>query len=342
MNQYWILILITCVFRSYFLIRYKLFVNAIHMRVTHLNGIRALESALRNGSFRAAADELGVTTAAVGQQIRTLENYLGTRLFERTAAGARPSSSARAIAPRLSASLATIEDVVNQLKQRPPENRLALTLPSSFAENWFSERLPEFYRLNSEIDLRLDASNRMVDLLAEDFDFAIRYSSPGPESYDEVELFGDFVVPVCTPEFAKRYRISKQQRSLAGVPLIHLGERTPDPDWADWASWGAAFDFDTQTLTHGIRLNEYNSGIQTAIQGQGLVLCGIAEAFRAIQEGLLTTPFGARLNCPGGYRYRLVSVSGRARSGLHYRFRIWMGQTAARFRGEVAEYISRS
>ena len=103
-------------------------------------------------------------------------------------------------------------------------------MPSSFAENWFAGRLPDFYRLNSEIDLRLDASNRMVDLHAEDFDFAIRYSQPSPETYEEKQLFGDCVLPMCTPEFAERYRLSNKQKSLEGVPLIHLGGRRLTPN----------------------------------------------------------------------------------------------------------------
>ena len=300
------------------------------MRVTHLNGLKALEATLRTGSFRAAADELGVTTAAVGQQIRTLENFLGVKLFLRTSSGVQPTDPAR-----------RIEDVINQLKYHQPKNRLAITLPSSFAENWFAGRLPDFYRLNSEIDLRLDASNRMVDLLTEDFDFAIRYSQPAPEIYDEIQLFGDFVLPVCTPEFAKQYRLSGKQRSLEGVPLIHLVERTPDPQWVDWIGWGKAFDFQQDSLQAGIRLTEFNSGIQIAIRGQGLVLCGIIEAYNAIREGILVTPFGPGQNCPTGYQYRLVSVHGRELSKLQRQFHTWMTETAKKFRSEVTELVSK-
>ena len=245
------------------------------MRVTHLNGLKALEAALRTGSFRATADELGVTPAAVGQQIRTLENFLGCKLFLRTRTGVQPTDHALGIERKLTASFSTIEDVISQLKYRPPKNRLAVTLPSSFAENWFAGRLPDFYRLNSEIDLRLDASNRMVDLITEDFDFAIRYSQPRPEIYDEEQLFGDFVLPVCTPEFANQYRLSNKQKSLEGIPLIHLDERTPDPLWADWMTWGEAFGYQQDTLRAGMRLTEFNSGVQTAIRGQGLVLLSL-------------------------------------------------------------------
>ena len=310
------------------------------MRVTHLNGLKALEVTLRTGSFRTAADELGVTTAAVGQQIRTLENFLGCKLFLRTSTGAQPTDLAIGIERKLTASFSTIEDVISQLKYRPPKNRLAVTLPSSFAENWFAGRLPDFYRLNSEIDLRLDASNRMVDLLTEDFDFAIRYCQPSSEIYEEEQLFGDFVLPVCTPEFANRYRLSNKKKSLEGVPLIHLGERTPDHQWADWMTWGEAFDFQMDTLQAGILLTEFNSGIQTAIRGQGLVLCGITEAYNALKEGILVTPFGPRLNCPTSYQYRLVSVHGRKLSKLQDQIQSWVVEIANEFRSEVNEYFS--
>ena len=310
------------------------------MRVTHLNGLRALEATLRTGGFRAAADELGVTTAAVGQQIRTLENFLGTTLFLRTSSGVQPTEHARRIELKLTASFTSIEDVINQLKYRQPRNRLAVTLPSSFAENWFADRLPDFYKLNSEIDLRLDASNRMVDLLTEEFDFAIRYSPPPQEIYDEEQLFSDFVLPVCTPEFAKQYRLLNGQKSLEGVPLIHLDERTPDPQWADWMKWGEAFGFQQDTLRTGMRLTEFNSGIQAAIRGQSLVLCGITEAYNSIKEGILVAPFGPKLNCPTSYQYRLVSVHGRELSELQGQFQSWVIKIASEFRSEVNEFVS--
>lgn len=310
------------------------------MRIAHLNGLRAFEATLRTGSFRAAADELGVTTAAVGQQIRTLEGFLGRKLFLRTSTGVQPTDNAQGVEQKLTSSFSTIEDVISQLKDHPSKNRLSITLPSSFAENWFADRLSDFYKLNSEIDLRLDASNRMVDLITEDFDFAIRYSKPSPETYDEVILFGDFVIPVCTSEFANQYRLSNRRNTLEGVPLIHLDERTPDPQWADWSIWGKTFGFEQDSLQEGIRLTQFNSGIQTAIRGQGLVLCGIIEAYNAVKTGILVLPFGSKLSCPTSYKYRLVSVRGRKLSNLQMQFQNWIADTAKEFHAELSESFS--
>lgn len=310
------------------------------MRVTHLNNLRALEATLRTGSFRAAAEELGVTPAAVGQQVRGLENYLGRKLLLRSATGVTATEPARRVEHRLTASLLAIEEIIGLLKYRQPGNRVAITLPSSFAENWFTGRLAAFYRLNSEIDLRLDASNRMVDLLTEDFDFAIRFSEPSQTDYDESNLFGDYVLPVCTPEFAARYRLSENSRSLRGIPLIHLGIRTPDPDWADWTGWGGTFGFDGEGLQDGIRLTEFNSGLRTAIGGQGLVLCGVVEAYDAISDGTLVAPFGVQRCCPVGYRYRLVAVRGRQLSPLQLQFRDWIIASATEFRRQLNDFLS--
>ncbi len=309
------------------------------MKVAHLNALRALEVTLRKGSFRAAADELSVTTAAIGQQIRTLEDFLGRKLFLRTNTGAQPTDHALSVQQKLTTSFSTIEDIINQLKIRQSKNRLAITLPSSFAENWFTDRLPDFYKLNSEIDLRLDASNRMVDLLTEDFDFAIRYSRPSPESYEETILFGDHVIPVCTPEFANQHQLSRDLKSLEGVPLIHLGERTPDPEWADWIKWGEAFGFELDSLRDGVHLTQFNSGIQTAIRGQGLVLCGVVEAYNSIKEGLLVYPFGPELCYRTSYQYRLLSVHGRVLSKLQVQFHKWVADTAMEFQAELTDFF---
>ena len=312
------------------------------MRVTHLNNLRALEATLRTGSFRAAAEELGVTPAAVGQQVRGLENYLGRQLLLRSPTGVTPTETALRVGHRLTSSFLALEEIIGLLKYRQPGNRVAITLPSSFAENWFTRRLAAFYRLNSEIDLRLDASNRMVDLVTEDFDFAIRYSAPSRGTYREETLFGDRVLPVCTPGFAVRHGLSEETVSLRGIPLVHLGARTPDPGWADWATWGETFGFDGNELRDGIRLTEFSSGLQTAIGGQALVLCGIVEAYAAIEDGSLVAPLGVERNCPAGYHYRLVSVRGRDLSPLQGQFRDWIIATAAEFIEQLSEFFSPS
>ena len=81
------------------------------MRTSHLGALRALEAALRTGSFRSAADDLGVTTAAVGQQIRGLEEFVGCQLFVRKPSGAMPTEAAIGVASELTAGFGSISTV---------------------------------------------------------------------------------------------------------------------------------------------------------------------------------------------------------------------------------------
>lgn len=86
------------------------------MRTSHLSALRALEAALRTGSFRMAADDLGVTTAAVGQQIRLLEEYVGCKLFVRKPSGALPTKAAIGVATELTAGFGSISTVLKRQK----------------------------------------------------------------------------------------------------------------------------------------------------------------------------------------------------------------------------------
>jgi len=310
------------------------------MRVTHLNGLRALEVTLRNGSFRSAANELGVTPAAVGQQVRTLESYLGCELFKRTTTGVQATVQAQQIEQKLITCFSSLEGIVERLKNTRSENHLAITMPSSFAENWFTSRLSSFYRLNSKIDLRLDASNRIVDLQAEDYDFAIRYSESIKDTDNKRCLFGDFVLPVCTPKFARQHRLHTRRKSLVGIPLVHLEDRTPDPEWADWRKWAVHFGYKDEALHKGIRLTKFHSGVQVAIKGQGLVLSGIVEVYQSLKDGELVAPFGLDRAYPTRYKYRLVEEGMQSYSGLHEQFKSWISNQAREFRAELNDMLS--
>lgn len=309
------------------------------MKLVHLNALRALEATLRTGTFSRAADELGVTTAAVGQQIRNLESYLGRSLFLRRPTGVQPTEDALRIKTRLTSGFYVIGEVLAEMKDASAARRIAITLPESFAENWFTRRISGFYSQNSEVDLRLSAANRRVDLATEGFDFAVRYSPPPDEMFESIEMFGDYVLPVCTAAFADQYGLHSSIDSLKRVPLVHLENRTPDPDWANWDDWNRACGFDAKAKSEGVRFSKISSGLQAAISGNGLVLCGITEAYDSIKAGILVMPFGGSKHIPTGYRYRLLWIRGRPLSPIQKRFRAWIEELANGFRQDVETLI---
>ncbi|MBT4701661.1 MAG: LysR family transcriptional regulator [Rhodospirillaceae bacterium] len=305
------------------------------MRLSHLNSLRALEATLRNGSFTAAASELGITSAAVGQRVRTLEGFVGKTLFKRSGAGIQPAEDALRVSTMLTGGFTTIASALERLKTDKTGTRISLTLPASFAENWFTPMISDFFQRHGEVELRLDASNRDVDLISEGFDFAIRYGRPVSEPLQETVLFGDYVLPACCPEFAEQYKLDAGTRSLKGVPLIHLLNRTGDPGWVGFEGWGERFGFDPAHFSQGMSYSRISSGLRTAITGQGLVLCGLTEAFNEISSGRLVIPFGPAMHVPTSYAYRLVWVRGMEKTQLQDDFIAWLMEKVSDFRNET-------
>ncbi len=301
------------------------------MPVSHLNALKALEASLRLGSFKRAAEELGVTPAAVGQQVRTLEEWLGHELFVRDKKRIVPSATANGIAGRLTTHMSGLSDVLEELRASNTGERLAITLPASFAENWFAERVSDFWRAHPSVDLRLSAANRVVDLRSESFDFAIRYCGDVEPHLESLDLFGDYVVPICTPAFAKQFGLHSEGTSLDGVPLIHLEDRTPDPSWASWEFWAKAQGTTLPSSDVALRYKEVASGLHAARLDQGLVLAGLVEAFSAISSGELVAPFGTERNCPTHYAYRLVWLKSRQLNSVHSAFVEWVQDIGAGF-----------
>ena len=305
------------------------------MRTSHLGALRALEAALRTGSFRSAADDLGVTTAAVGQQIRGLEEFVGCQLFVRKPSGAMPTEAAIGVASELTAGFGSISTVLERLKEPVMDNRLSVSTSLAIAEYWLTPRLPNFYSVCDQFDLRIDTTHRLVDLRSEEFDFVIRFGPQPDETMDSVSLFDGCVVPICTPEFAAQYGLSESTTSLEGVPLIHVKEETTDPGWLNWARWSMKYGIEYKRKEFLPEFPRLSSGLKGAREGLGIVLCGMVESFSALAEGSMIMPFGGRSATRSEFSYRLVSLRGRARSKTQNEFREWMAAEAETYRNEV-------
>lgn len=310
------------------------------MRLSHLNALRALDATLRHGSFSLAASELGITPAAVGQRVRSLEEFLGKSLFARSSTGIAPTDEALRVRELLTDGFTRLAQAFDQLRPNGLSGRLHVTLPESFSENWLSPILAEFYLQYPDADLHLSPSNRDVDMLTEQYDLAIRYGPTGDNQLEERVLFGDFVAPVCSPEFARRNALRPDLRSLEGIPLIHVTNRTRDPGWVGFEGWGKAFGFAGSHLNHGVRFSKTGSGLQAAAAGQGLALCGLVEAFNALKAGTLILPFGPSLKCRTRYAYRLLWVRSRPVSDLRESFVEWMTGKSDEFMQELDDLLA--
>src|ERR1700757_4638314 len=142
-----------------------------------LSALRAFEAAARQMSFSKAADELHVTPAAISHQIHALEQDLGVKLFHRLNRSIELTPSARVLLPGLTEAFAGIQSSVRRLRAHNDTGTLTVTASPSFAAKWLVVRLHRFQERWPEIDVRISATDNVIDMTSGDFDIAIRYGS---------------------------------------------------------------------------------------------------------------------------------------------------------------------
>ena len=159
------------------------------MKRTHLplNGLRVLDAAARYLSFTRAADELAVTPAAVGQQIRTLEDVLGVVLFRRTAKGLELTPEGAAGLDALRSGFLQFEEAVRAMQANQASKRLTIAAPRDFTAKWLGPRLAAYGRTDPELGFALLAADDSLDFTQANLDVAICLATDKGE-HEGVEL----------------------------------------------------------------------------------------------------------------------------------------------------------
>ncbi|MEW5889266.1 MAG: LysR family transcriptional regulator [Pseudomonadota bacterium] len=132
-------------------------------RLPPLTSLRAFEAAARHMSFKKAAEELHVTPAAVSQQIKALEDYLGVALFRRLTRALELTDDAQAMLPKLREGFECLTAAVERTCHHGPRGTLVLSAPPSFAARWLMPRLQRFTEAHPEVELRMSSSLGTID-----------------------------------------------------------------------------------------------------------------------------------------------------------------------------------
>jgi LysR family transcriptional regulator, glycine cleavage system transcriptional activator len=196
------------------------------MKRTHLplNGLRVLDAAARHLSFTKAADELAVTPAAVGQQIRALEDMLGVVLFRRTPKGLELTGEGAAGLDALRSGFLQFEEAVRAMQAGQSSNSLTIAAPRDFTAKWLARRLADFGKDNPDTRFTLVAADEDVDFTEANLDLAIRLTN-GPGEHEGVRLAPGAFVTVAAPEGGSDTAIAWPQCPVAeGKPALRLGD----------------------------------------------------------------------------------------------------------------------
>lgn len=262
-----------------------------HQPPVHLNALRAFEAAARHRSFVAAAEELHVTASAISQQVRTLEDYLGIRLFVRTATGVVPTPQALEAYADVQRGLGHLATALGRMKGDYRDNVVTLTAPISFAAKWLMPRIERFHEAYPDLDLRLDTSNRLSDYAAEGIDLGVRYGHGRYPGLVSEKLLDEELFPVCSPALLPLEGSKSASELLASMTLIHDTAIDFDPAYPSWRSWLDAHGMRDLDASRGLRFNSTVLAIQAAVDGRGIVLGRSVAVAADLQTGRLVRPF---------------------------------------------------
>jgi LysR family glycine cleavage system transcriptional activator len=294
-----------------------------------LNALKAFEASARRRSFAAAATELGVTAAAVGQQVRLLESWLGLRLFHREREGLSLTDEGALPLPDIRDGFERIAMGLARLRERERNKTLTVSVPPSFAAKWLLPRIETFRAAHPGVDLRLDATERLADFRHDGVDLAIRYGRGAYPGLTVIRLLEEEVFPVCSPSLLDGGLRLAEPRDLRRAPLIHDATISFDDAFPTWGMWLRAADVEGVDESRGLHLNSSLLATQAAVDGQGVALGRSVVVADDLATGRLARPFGPE--CPLGLAYFLVYPRTAFAAARTAAFREWILAEAERW-----------
>ena len=305
-------------------------------RFPPLYALRAFEAAARHASFTRAAEELTITQSAVSRHIRTLEEHFGCRLFERAGRHLRLSENARLLLPGVTEGFDALERACNVLST--DDATLRLKAPSTLTMRWLLARLSRFRLLNADIEVQLTSAWMDVDKVdfhQEPFDCAVLLSSGGvfPAEWESVELFAEWLIPVCAPEVTVDGPWDLAR--LQAAELLH-----PTPDRRDWRRWLQAMSLDEQVpLRGGQVFDTLELGIVAAARGYGVSIGDLVMVAEDVAQGRLGLPLPSAV--ASGDSYHLVWPKGRRGEERLCRLRDYLLAEVEQMRMPAVERVAR-
>ncbi|RJG12818.1 LysR family transcriptional regulator [Pseudomonas cavernicola] len=284
-----------------------------------LTALRTFESAARQLSFKAAAQELAVTPTAVSHQIKSLESWLGVPLFERLPRCVRLTEGGERLFHSLHGAFLDMAQTLDSLRPQRSTGSLTLSTTPAFAALWLIPRLGRFYAAHPGINLRLDTSTALLDLHQDaSVDLVLRYGfADYPKLHSQCLLDERFAVYGAPALVA-----SAEQTTPTLITVRWRNSALYDRSWKAWCA--AAGE---ERLLEQATLREYDEehyALQAAIAGQGLVLASSILVSESLDNGLLL-PYRPEVTVPGA-GYTALCVPGRERHPPVKAFFDWLSQ----------------
>jgi LysR family glycine cleavage system transcriptional activator len=229
-------------------------------------------------------------------QVRSLEEYLRTTLFNRSGRVVQLTPEGARLLPRVRSGLEELERAIDEARTDRRTGPLMVSTLASFLQQWLLPRLSSFNERYPEIDLRVHTSAQVIDFLRSDVQAAVRFGMGNWPQLHVEKVLDEWLVPVCSKALLAKYGPIRTKDDLRRLPLLHsLSE--PWAEWPDinvgsqdWGSRGSSFD-DSVTV------------VRAAAAGQGFALVRWSLAYEDIQDGRLVLASPRIVSAPRSYYF---------------------------------------
>ena len=229
-------------------------------RIPPIQCLLTFEALARLRSVTQASEELCVTPSAVSHRVRQLEQIIGTKLFGR--ADFSLTTEGSEYLAHVREGLTTLQKFPTS-STAPGKRKLRLALTPTFARSVVIPRLREFTEAYPEIDLTMQVTIPLLDVVAEDADLTVRFGAGRYADLEYICLTKDVVTPMASPAFVREHGPFETAQDLASQPLL----RSPlEP----WRTWFAAMHLDWPEPTEGSQFNDIGLMCDAAAAGMGI------------------------------------------------------------------------
>lgn len=291
-------------------------------RLPPLNSLRVFEAAARHLSFTRAAEELFVTQAAVSHQVKSLEEFLGLKLFRRRNRSLLLTEEGQSYFLDIKDVFSALSEATDKVLERSEKGSLTISLQPSFAIQWLVPRLADFNAQQPDIDVRIKAVDMDEGSLTDDVDVAIYYGRGNWPGVRADKLYQEFLIPLCSTAMLQGNKPLNSIDDLSQHTLLH------DTSRKHWKQFAKQFQLDKVKINQGPIFSHSTMVLQAAIYGQGVALCNNVLAKPEIDAGRLIAPFDEHLISKNAFY--IVCHPNQADMGRVATFRDWMLSTAAK------------
>lgn len=254
-----------------------------------LDLLKAFEAAARHLSFTRAAAELFLSQSAVSRQIQQLEAQLGLPLFIRRTRALLLTAAGQRYFRDVSQALHQLRAAGANLHAASDSRIVNITTTVTFASLWLVPQLADFQRRHPQIEIRLAADTAVRHLERDGLDVAIRYATREYVGAGAVRLFGERVLPVCSPKLPGRNKL-REPADLKHFVLLDFDDPAQLIPWLSWEVWFETMQTAMPAPRGVLHFNHYDMLVRAAINGQGVALGRLPLIDALLEDGTLVAP----------------------------------------------------